>query len=105
MSKQETADEYLARKSQAPLGNLDDVYRFFMEYGGNPDQKFVAGIKANPEMLEQYRRDLADALSSEPCKEDFFSLTGKVLVIKPADIDTWANQIVELVISQNPTLQ
>lgn len=105
MATQETKDEYLARKSRAPIGNLDDVYQFFMEHGGRPDQEFVAVIQANPERLEQYRGDIADALRSELCQENFFRLTDKVLVIAPADVDTLATQIVELVISQNPTLQ
>lgn len=105
MAAQETKEEYLLRKSQALPGNLDDVYQFFMQYGGKPGQEFVAGIHADPEKREQYRGGLADALRSESCREDFFCLTGKALVIAPADVETWATQIVELVISENPTLQ
>lgn len=105
MAKQEAKGEYLLRKSQALPGNLDDVYQFFMQHNGKPGQEFVAGINADPEKREQYRGDLADALRSESCREDFFCLTGKIIVIEPADVDTWATQILELVISENPTLQ
>lgn len=94
MAAQETKEEYLARKSQALPGNLDDVYQFFMQYGGKPGQEFVATIQTNPERREQYRRDLANALRSESCREDFFCLTGKIIMIAPADVETWATQIV-----------